>query len=471
MRSSPNNALRQSTNRQTKTLTEMDRNAEVYMKQKELAALVKQREDNLRVAEMAPEMLAEMKALKDTINILGDTVKRPVVLTTPPETEAPAHASPAKVQAAAIAAEIFRQIDHSSPEAFISTVFKGEKHRFNKRKAIRSHKEMVSPSSTTSENSGQVLTTTAAMDYYAEPDKSHLFPALVANGARPMFFDGANALSMPYRDGEGSISAAFIAEGATIPVKQDLFSSTLFSRYKMGVITAFTNEITRLTTHSVVDIVTENIRRDSLDALDAFLLDSTAAVVGVRPAGLMTGVTPTASTGDTVDNVLADLRVLLAHLTSIRARKPVLILNPLLVASLSLKVTSGTGISPFKDDLEKGMLAGIPTIVVDTAPVDMVIALDADALVMGVDVPEIDFSKAATLVMVNDDGVAPTMAETGAITEAGSVDVSDAADVTGGPAKVQSMFQTNSIALRYIVPVSWSVIKGGTVAAISGVSW
>ncbi|MDO6520726.1 phage major capsid protein [Shimia thalassica] len=289
--------------------------------------------------------------------------------------------------------------------------------------------------------------------------------------AHVLDFKGANALVIPKRSENRTLDAAFVTEGGTFPVKQDQYGSAPFNRHKMGIITTISNEIMRVSRPEIVTLVEEAILTDTAEAIDGFMFDANAAVVGVRPAGLLFGVTPVASSGNSIENVLTDLKYLLGEMIAIRARKPVILINPLLVASLSLKTTTGTGISPFKDDLERGLLGGLPYIAADTMPVDEVYALDADSLFIGIDVPEIDFSNSASLVMLNDDGTDPTMLETGAITNNGSVQVSDAALVTGGPAQVQSLFQTWSIAMRYVQPVSWGVARMGTLSALNGVNW
>lgn len=97
--------------------------------------------------------------------------------------------------------------------------------------------------------------------------------------------------------------------------------------------------------------------------------------------------------------------------------------------------------------------------------------VDLDSLFLAPDAPEIDFSDDATLVMLDDDGVAPAMAETGAITEAGSVSISDAATVAGGPAEIVNPSQIRAQALRLIQPISFRFGRPDTVHVLTGVAW
>lgn len=62
------------------------------------------------------------------------------------------------------------------------------------------------------------------------------------------------------------------------------------------------------------------------------------------------------------------------------------------------------------------------------------------------------------------------MLPAGAIDAAGSVNISDAAGVTGGPAEARSMLQTNATALRLIAPLSWT-LTAPRCSYLTGVSW
>ncbi len=75
--------------------------------------------------------------------------------------------------------------------------------------------------------------------------------------------------------------------------------------------------------------------------------------------------------------------------------------------------------------------------------------------------PEVDLSGVATVVMASSEGAAPTM------DDGTDIHVSDAA---GAGAQVQSLFQVDATAMRFIQPASWHWISAGA-AAVTGVAW
>ena len=144
-------------------------------------------------------------------------------------------------------------------------------------------------------------------------------------------------------------------------------------------------------------------------------------------------------------------------------------MNPLRILSLSM-LTNANGAFVFASELAQGRLIGIPVIVSTNVPADQVYIIDAADFFTAFGVASFDTSEQTTLVFANDDGVAPTMADTNAVSVAGSLNVSDAAGTTP-PTVVRSMFQTNELALRMLMPISWAQLRSGTVAWLSAVSW
>ncbi|MGR3615952.1 MAG: hypothetical protein ACU0BB_07910 [Paracoccaceae bacterium] len=218
----------------------------------------------------------------------------------------------------------------------------------------------------------------------------------------------------------------------------------------------------------IVGLVREAIIEDTGAALDSFFMDANGTVPTLRPAGILSDAKTQASAGASVENVMTDLLWLLEEMIAVRARKPVLLINPLLVAALGMKTTTGTGISPFTETLARGELAGIPLIVGDTVDVTQIIAMDADSLYAGVDIPEFNLSDQATIVMADDDGVAPSHGDGDGVGIGEGIQVSDAA---GTGAQVRSAFQTWETLVRFAQPVTWKLARPDVVAAITGVAY
>jgi HK97 family phage major capsid protein/HK97 family phage prohead protease len=265
-------------------------------------------------------------------------------------------------------------------------------------------------------------------------------------------------ISIPVEQITPTIAGSFVAEGAPIPVRQGAFTSIQIGLKKMAVITSFTRELLE---HSVPNIDTQlrdMISRHTAVAIDTVLLDNNAATA-VRPAGLragVTGQTPTAGGGFAA--LVADLKNLLGVLVAANSlRSPVWIMNPQQALSISLTQSSaGVGVFPFKAEIEAGMLLRYPVIESPTVPLTEVILVDAaDYASLTGDDARFELSDQATLHMEDTTPLA--------------IGTPGTPNTVAAP--VRSMFQTDSIALRMIMPMNWIMRRAGLVAWVTGVTW
>ena len=235
----------------------------------------------------------------------------------------------------------------------------------------------------------------------------------------------------------------------------------------------FSSEIVRQSAPSILALVRQSILDDTAEGLDAALLDDSAVVLGVRPAGLRNGAPTQASAGATVANVATDIKWLLTRFQEIRARRPVIVLNDLHVASLKMHYDATSGRFPFYGMINDANIFGLPFLASSTVEYGSVIGIDAATLLLARDLPEFDTSNAVMLVLANADGNSPTMSAIGttadAVDDFGSINISDAKD-TLPPTEVHSLFQTDGIALRMVAPVSWGQVRPG-VFVLTGVAW
>jgi hypothetical protein len=135
-------------------------------------------------------------------------------------------------------------------------------------------------------------------------------------------------------------------------------------------------------------------------------------------------------------------------------RNPVWLMNPTDVLRVGLSQATTTGIFPFRDEIARGTLVNIPIIDSVTVPPKTMILIDAaDFVVVGGEAPRMEMSDQATLHMEDTN---PT-------------------DLVASPSTVaapqRSLFQTDSLALRMIMPLNWTQRRAGTVAFVSGVTW
>jgi HK97 family phage prohead protease len=284
-----------------------------------------------------------------------------------------------------------------------------------------------------------------------------IYRPLVAEGVR-YTLDRYGQISIPVEQVTPTVAGSFVAEGAPIPVRQEGFTSIQIGLKKMAVISSFTRELFE---HSLPNIDTQlrdKMGRDTSAAVDTVLIDNNPATA-IRPAGLRNGVTGlTPTTGGGFNALVGDIKQLLNVLIASNSlRTPVWIMNPQQAKSISLTQSqAGVGVFPFKAEIDQGMLVGYPVITSMTVPVTMVILVDAaDFASLTGDDPRFELSDQATLHMedttplaIGTPGAPPTVA-----------------------APVRSMFQTDSIALRMILPMNWIMRRAGLVAWVTGVTW
>jgi len=285
-----------------------------------------------------------------------------------------------------------------------------------------------------------------------------VYPSLSAQGLSLSF--GRNGkIVVPTRSLTPTIAGSFVGEGAPIPVRQGAFTAATLTPKKMAVITTWTREIDEHSVPAIEGLLRDAIKQDTAVSIDSVLLDANPATT-VRPAGLLNGVaglTPTAGGGFAA--VVGDLQKLAGALmtgTNGNVRKMVWLINPAQKLSLSLVSAPGTGAFPFKEEVGRNQLLTYPIIAAGTVPVGTIIALDAaDFVSVGGEAPRFEISDQATLHMEDTTPLAIGTA--------------------GSPATVaaptRSLWQTDSMALRLIMPLNWTLRRTGVVAWMAGVTW
>ena len=235
-------------------------------------------------------------------------------------------------------------------------------------------------------------------------------------------------------------------------MKEAYFTSQTLTPDKMGVIVPFAEELVTATNNQIESIIRNAIVQDTAEALDAILLDANAATT-VRPAGLLNGVTLTNSAGDTAANITTDVKTLMANFVSTDTPKRVwMIMNGARKLSVQT-VTTTTGERAFPE-VASGNLLGIPIIESGNCDAAEVYTINSDAFYTAYDAPRFSMSNTAVLHMEDTtpleivSGTGPTTAD-----------------------PVRSLFQTDSMAIRMILPVTWAMVRASMVDGIDTVSW
>jgi HK97 family phage major capsid protein/HK97 family phage prohead protease len=287
----------------------------------------------------------------------------------------------------------------------------------------------------------------------------HAIMTRLAARGLALSFGRAGRIIIPTRSRTPTIAGSFVGEGQAIPVRQGAFTSQTLTPKKMAVITTFTKEMEDHSIPAIEGILRDAIQTDTSVAVDSVLIDANPATT-VRPPGLLNGVSVTTATaGGGLAALIGDIKVLIQALVAStygNVRSPVFLMNPGDVLAASLVSAVNTGIFPFRDEVARGTLNGVPIIDSATVPVKTMILVDAaDFVVAGGEAPRIDMSDQATLHMEDTtplDLVGP-----------------------GSPGTVaapqRSLFQTDSLALRMILPLNWVQRRAGTIAWTQNITW
>jgi HK97 family phage prohead protease/HK97 family phage major capsid protein len=284
-----------------------------------------------------------------------------------------------------------------------------------------------------------------------------IFNRLAGKGLS-LTFGQFGKIIIPTRSRTPTIAGSFVGEGQAIPVRQGAFTSQTLTPKKAAVISTWTREMADHSTPQIEGIIREAIQQDTSVAIDTVLLDANPATV-IRPAGLLNGVTVTTATaGGGINAFIGDITALVGALTTNtygNVRSPVFLVNPTDMFRASLLQAANTGIFPFQAQINAGNIVGIPLIDSATVPTKTMIMIDAaDFVSVGGDGPRLEISDQATLHM---EDTTPT-------------DL-----VAGSPGVVatpqRSLFQTDSLALRMILPLNWLVRRAGVIAWTQAVTW
>jgi HK97 family phage major capsid protein len=329
---------------------------------------------------------------------------------------------------------------------------------YPKDEATKAYMEYVektasAPAMTTVTGWATELAQTIYTDFMSLLMPNSVYPRL-SNYGLGLSFGRAGRIVIPTRNRTPTIAGSFVGEGQPIPVRQGQFLSQILTPKKMAVITVWTREIDEHSIPAIEGLLRQAIQEDTAVSLDSVLLDTNPATV-VRPAGLFNGITPiTAATGGGFNALVADLKAITANILTLtlgHIRTPVWLMNPQQINSIKLTVNA-LGAFVFREEITAGMLLGFPVIDSGTVPVGTIGLVDAaDFVSVGAEAPRFEISDQATLHME---------------------DTTPLPIVDGGvpAAPVRSLWQTDSLGLRLILPINWTMRRPIT-ALISGVTW
>jgi HK97 family phage prohead protease/HK97 family phage major capsid protein len=284
-----------------------------------------------------------------------------------------------------------------------------------------------------------------------------VYPALRDRGYG-VSFDAAGTAYLPQLTGGGA-NGSFFAEGSPIRVGRITVSAPTFSSRKMGVIIPFTREAAKRATPQLEMVVRKAIVDDTAATLDPILLDATAGDT-VRPAGLRYDSVATAAIAATAPGygggdhvaVKEDFKALLQPFIDANAADGItVIMNPKQALAISLMDGPDNNPAWFAN------LGNRVNIVESThATANRLIAIrNADFATALGDLPSFEVSNQATIHMEDTTPL--------------EIVASGSPDVTAAP--VRSFWQTDSMGIRMVMDVSWTMARSGVVRWIDGTSY
>lgn len=246
----------------------------------------------------------------------------------------------------------------------------------------------------------------------------------------------------------------WVGEGAPKPLTKFDFENITLRWNKVANIAVLTQELIRFSDPAAEVLVRDALAAALLARLDQDFIDPAKSANGnVSPASITNGVTPITSTGNDVDAVNADISAVMgAFITANNTPQTgVWIMSSVRALALSLmKEPLGNRAFP-EVNMNGGTFAGLPVIVSQYVPNDIVILVNAGDVFLADDGGvSIDSSRETSLQMDN----APT-------------------NNSGAPTATQlvSMFQTNSVALRAERYITWKRRRPSGVQVLTGVAW
>jgi HK97 family phage prohead protease len=265
----------------------------------------------------------------------------------------------------------------------------------------------------------------------------------------------------------GDLSGAFVGEGKPIPVRRGILGSVTLTPKKMGVISEFTDEMMDFSVPDIEQIIRNGIVIDTARTVDMVLLDA-GAETAIRPAGLGNGLTPIAGAVGADEAALrADIKAALAPFAAANAVDGLVwLMNPMTKIALTL-MTNALGMpSMFAAQIAQGNLSGIPFIEsTNVALHTLWLVRYYDLASASGDTPEFSVSDQATLHEV--EGYAADGTASGEVLPISTG--APGAAVVATP--IRSLWQTESFAVRMILPLDWGTMRPNTAQKVTGITW
>jgi hypothetical protein len=244
---------------------------------------------------------------------------------------------------------------------------------------------------------------------------------------------------VPRETGSGT-GGGWIGQGLGTPVAVGAYDTLTQERYKAGKIVVLSEELLKLGDPDAERTVRETVIAGLAAYLDSqFLTNTVTLSADLRPAAITNGATAVTTTGTTAAQITADLRSLIAAVTTTGGKRT-WIMRESTVGQIALALGSGA------PDLPR-TLAGYPVIVSDNSPA------------------QITLVDAANILYSDDGGFDVSVSESAAIEmDSAPTDPPVAATI------ITSLFQRNLFGIRVLRWLAYLRAQTGSVTYMT-VAW
>lgn len=253
---------------------------------------------------------------------------------------------------------------------------------------------------------------------------------------------------------DGAWTGYWVGEGKAIPMSQGSASAVNLSPLKAAALTGLSNEIIRDASPSSEMIVRDGLSQASAQVIDTTLLSASAASAGVSPAGLLNGVSGTASEGPSADGARQDIYNLVAPFNTAKIRGDiVLVTTPAIATQLGL-MFNALGQPEFPGlSRSGGSMLGYKVVVGDNVPSGDIIAIAPKAV-----------------WKIGDLGVQVSVSQHATV-EQSTVPTGDALTPAAASVMLTSAFQEDMTFFKVIRPVNFAKKRTAAVSLVTGAAY
>lgn len=259
-------------------------------------------------------------------------------------------------------------------------------------------------------------------------------------------------IAIPIETASGT--ASWVGEGAAKPVSKLTLSSVTLRWAKAAAIVVITKELAKFSRPDAELVVRNSMVKTLVRFLDTTFVSANAEVTNVSPAGILNGISSTATSGTTAAAFRTDMTTLLKKLTAnnVPLSSVVLIMSSSQAVALSLMVTDlGVGLFP-NITREGGTILGFP-VIVSEAVGTKIIAINADEILLAEDPGVmVDVSDTASVEMDTE----PIQGETSPVTNM---------------VALKSFWQNNLIGVRVEQFITFKAARASAVEYLTGTAY